>query len=73
MLTGGDNITTDVITFLARVFQCSFYIHTRFRFALSGRNLKSPSTGNHRGIGGGIQTQFQRRSCKLSSLFTPRR
>ena len=24
MLTGGDNITTDVITFLARVFQCSF-------------------------------------------------
>ena len=54
MLTGGDDITTDVIT-LGTCFSLFVYIHTGFRFALSSRNLKAPSTGSHRGIGEGIR------------------
>ena len=60
---------------LARAFTCfsiCVYIRTCFRFALIGGNLTAQSTGSHRGIGGGIQI-FQRRSCKLSFLFPPRR
>ena len=31
------------------------YFAARFRFVLIGGNLTAPSTGSHRGIGGGIQ------------------
>ena len=54
MLIDGDVISDDVIT-LGTCFSMFVYICTCFRFALIGRNLTAQSTGNHRGIGGGIQ------------------
>ena len=46
MLTGGDNITTDVITFLARVFQCSFTftLVSASRWVVEIWNLRRPGT-----------------------------
>ena len=58
MLIGGDGISNDVITFAS----CFSMFRARFRFALIGGNLTAQSTGNHRGVGGGIQipeTQLQ--------------
>ena len=54
MLIGGDDISNDVIT-LGTCFSVLVYIRARLRFALIGGNLTAQSTGNHRGIGGGIQ------------------
>ena len=48
-----------------------FYIRSRFRFALIGRNLTAQSTGSHGELE--VEFKFQRRSCKLSFLFPPRR
>ena len=31
------------------------FVRARFHFALIGGNLRAPSTGSHKGIGGGIQ------------------
>ena len=53
MLIGGDDISNDVIT-LGTCFSVLVYIRARLRFALIGGNLTAQSTGNHRGIGGGI-------------------
>ena len=61
MLIGGDDISNDVIT-LGTCFLVLVYIRARFRFALIGGNLTAQSTGNHKGVGGGIQipeTQLQ--------------
>ena len=58
MLIGGDGISNDVITLAS----CFSMFRARFRFALIGGNLTAQSTGNHRGVGGGIQipeTQLQ--------------
>ena len=54
MLISGDDISNDVIT-LGTCFSIIVYIRPRIRFALIGGNLTAQSTGNHRGIGGGIQ------------------
>ena len=54
MLIGGDDVSYDVIT-PWHVFSMFVYIRARFRFSLIGRNLTAQSTGNNRGIGGGIQ------------------
>ena len=54
MLIGGDDISNDVIT-LGTCFSMFVYICVRFPFALIGGNLTAQSTGNHRGIGGGLQ------------------
>ena len=54
MLIGGDDISNYVIT-LGTCFSMFGYIRARVRFALIGGNLTAQSTGNHRGIGGGIQ------------------
>ena len=54
MLISEDDINNDVIT-LGTCFPMFVYIPARFRFALIGGNLTAESTGNHRGIGGGIQ------------------
>ena len=51
MLIGGDGISNDVIT----LGSCFSMFRTRFRFSLIGGNLTAQSTGNHRGVGGGIQ------------------
>ena len=50
MLIGAGDIGND----LSLVFQC-VCIHTHFHFALICANLTAQSTGNHKGIGGGIQ------------------
>ena len=54
MLIGGDDISNDVIT-LGTCFSMLVYIRARFCFALIHKNPTAQSTGNHRGIGGGIQ------------------
>ena len=72
MLIGGDDISNDVIIF-GTCFSMFVYIRARFRFALIGGNLTAQPMGSPRGIGGGIQFQRERRSCKLSFLFPPRR
>ena len=54
MLIGGDDVSNDGITF-DTCFTMFAYIRARFRFALIGGNLTAQWTGNHRGIGGGIQ------------------
>ena len=53
MLIGGDGNCNDGIT-LGKCFLMSVYIRDRFRFALIGPNLTAQSTGEPRGIGGGI-------------------
>ena len=58
----------DVIT-LGTCFSMFVYIHAHFSCVLIGRNLTAQSTGNQRGIGGGIQISEKRHSCKLSFLF----
>ena len=52
-LTGGDDISNDVIT-LGTCFSMFVYTRTRFRFTLIGGNLTAQLTGSHRGIGSGI-------------------
>ena len=54
MLSGGDDISNDVIT-LGTCFSLFVYIHAHLRFKLIGGNLTAQSTRSHRGIGGGIQ------------------
>ena len=54
MLTGGDDISDDVIT-LGRCFSMFVYIRIRFHLALIGGNLAARSTGSYREIGGGNQ------------------
>ena len=61
ILIGGDDISNDVIT-LGTCFSMLF------TFALTGGNLTAQSTGEL-----GVEFKFQRRSCKLSFLFSPRR
>ena len=54
---------------LARAFMCFLmfvYIRARFRVALIGGSLTVPSKLE-------AEFKFQRRSCKLSVLFPPRR
>jgi len=56
---------------LARASTCFsmfVYIHTHFPFALFGGNLTAQSMGELE-----AEFKFQRRSCKLSLLFTPNR
>ena len=45
-------ISNDAIT-LGACF--SIFVRARFHFAVIGGNLTAPSTGSHKGIGGGIQ------------------
>ena len=67
MLIGGDDIRNEALP-LARVFQCLFPL------ALIGGNLTAQSTGSRRATGElEVEFKFQRRSCKLSFLFPPRR
>ena len=54
MLIGKVNISNDVIA-LGTWFSMFVHISARFRFAPIGGNLTAHSTGNHKGIGGGIQ------------------
>ena len=54
MLIGGDDISNDVIT-LGTCFSIFVYIRACFRFVLIIGKLTAQSTGNDRGIGGGIQ------------------
>ena len=70
MMIGGDDISNDVII-LGTCLLMFVYIRVRCCFGLIGGNLTVQSKASHREIGGGIQ--FQRRSCKLSFLFPPRR
>ena len=61
MLIGGDGISNDVIT-LGWCFSWLLLFRARLPFALIGGNLAVQSTGNHGGVGGGIQipeTQLQ--------------
>ena len=53
MLIDGDDISNDVIT-LGSCFSMFAYICARFCLALIGGNLTAQSTGDHRGIKGGI-------------------
>ena len=71
LLIGGGDISNDVIT-LGACFSMFVYIRVRFRLALIGVNLTSQSTGSHIGELE-VEFKFQRRSCKLSFLFPPRR
>ena len=66
MLIGGDDISNDVIT-LGTCLSMFVYIRTHFCPALIG--------GNQRGATGELEVEIklQRRSCKLSFLFPPRR
>ena len=68
MLIGGDDINNDVISTCFSMFA---YIRARFRFALIGGNLTAQSTGATGELE--VEFKFQRRSCKLSFLFPPRR
>ena len=70
MLIGKDDFRNDVIT-LSTCFSMSVYIRDGFRFALIGGNLTAQSTGSYKGME--VEFKFQRRSCKLSFLFPPRR
>ena len=54
MLIGGDGIGNDGIT-LGTCFPICVYIRACFRFVLIIGKLTAQSTGNDRGIGGGIQ------------------
>ena len=74
MLIIGDDISNDVIT-LGKCFSMFVYIRVRLRFALIGGNLTAQKTGSHRprGIGLKVEFKFQRRRCKISFLFPPRR
>ena len=54
MLIDRDDISNDVIT-LGTCFSRFVYIRACIPFALIGGNLTAQSTGNHKGIGGGIQ------------------
>ena len=61
LLIGGDGLSNDVIT-LGWCFSWLLLFRARLPFALIGGNLAAQSTGNHRGVGGGIQipeTQLQ--------------
>ena len=71
LLIGGGDISNDVIT-LGACFSMFVYIRVRFRLALIGVNLTSQSTESHTGELE-VEFKFQRRSCKLSFLFPPRR
>ena len=54
MLSGGDDISNDIIT-LGTCFSMFVCIRARFCFSLIGKNLTAQSTESHRRIGGGIQ------------------
>ena len=54
IVIGRDDTSIDVIA-LGTCFSMFVCIRARFGFALIGENLTAQSTGNHRGIGGGIQ------------------
>ena len=71
LLIGGGDISNDVIT-LGACFSMFVYIRVRFRLALIGVNLTSQLTGSHTGELE-VEFKFQRRSCKLSFPFPPRR
>ena len=61
---------------LARAFTCfSMFVYIRacFRFALIGGNLTAQSTARKATGELEAELKFQRRSCKLSFLFPPRR
>ena len=69
MLSGGDDISNDVIT-LGTYFAMFVYIRTRFHFALIHKKLTAQSTGRQGGIG--VEYKFQRSICKPSFLLPPR-
>ena len=54
MLIGRGDFSNDVITH-GTCFSMFVYIQARFPLVPIGGNLTAPSTGSHRGIGGGIQ------------------
>ena len=70
MVIGGDDISNDVIT-LGTCFSMFVYIGARFRFAMIGGIWQL----SRRGATGELEmeVEFQRRSCKLSFIFPPRR
>ena len=70
MLIARDDISDDFIT-LGTCFSMFVYICVRFSFALIGWNLTPQSTGATSELE--VEFKFQRRSCKLSFLFPPRR
>ena len=55
MLIGRDDISNNIIILAFTCFSLFVYIHTCFRFALIGGNLKTQLMGSHRGIAGGTQ------------------
>ena len=64
MLSGGDDISNDVIT-LGTCFSLFVYIRAHLCIMLIGGNLTAQSTRSHRGIGGGIQIP----ETELQALF----
>ena len=70
MLIGGDGNSNNVITFVTR-FSMIFYIRS-FPLRTDWRKSDSSVTG---GATGELEVEFkfQRRSCKLSFVFPPRR
>ena len=70
MLIGGDGISNDVIT-LGWCFSWLLLFRARLPFALIGGNLAVQSTGNHGGVGGGIQIpETQLQTAASSSSFS---
>ena len=69
MLIGGDDIGNDVIT-LDTCFSIFVYIRARFCFALISGNLTAQTTGNHRGIGGGIHIPETPKDPGENALFS---
>ena len=72
MLICEDDVSNDVII-VGTCFSLFVNICARFRFALIGGNLTAQSMGSHGGILLEVEFKFQRRGCKLSFLFPPRR
>ena len=68
MLSGGDDISNDVIYYfltLGTCFSLFVYIRTHLYIMLIGGNLTAQSTRSHRGIVGGIQIP----ETELQALF----
>ena len=70
MLIGGDGNSNNVITFVTR-FSMIFYIRS-FPLRTDWRKSDSSVTGGATGELK-VEFKFQRRSCKLSFVFPPRR
>ena len=76
MLVGGDDISNDIIT-LGTCFRYVFFFFFFFTLALvsASRWLAEIGQLSWRGATGALEVEFnfERRICKLSFLFPPRR